>query len=399
MVFSCAAPQPDYGLVQGLLSSVDCDVRSMSEAGYGALSQANSPMAAILTAMLTLYIAFIGYSLLIGRTPLRVGDLTVSAFKVGAVLALATSWPTYQHVVFDTLFSGPEQLATNMLDAIQPSGSLLHGDPFDGLQVAYDQLQASANDFTKHSLSTASPLQGGNAGAALALTVSATLILLTSLGAVLASKIVLGLLLGLGPLFVAMLLFDATRGVFEGWLRAAIAFALAPLMAVLGLVVELTMIAPDLVRLVDLRSQGLVDLAPANAIFLLVLISTGVSFALAVAVGFIALSLRLPRAQGSNRGTIGGQVSTTSTFVTAEGRAPGALQAEPRAAAVVAAATAMDRRESRVISSVSDSGRRINLGLGRDAAPVGAPAFAPIGQSYRRAAQPRRAASNQRRDR
>jgi type IV secretion system protein VirB6 len=395
MAYSCAMAQSDDGLVQGLLSSVDCNVRSMSEAGYGALSQANSPMAAILTAVLTLYIAFIGYSLLIGRTPLRVGDLSVSAFKIGAVLALATSWPTYQHVVFDTLFSGPEQLATNMLDAIQPSGSLLHGDPFAGLQVAYDQLQASANDFTKHSLSTASPLQGGNAGAALALTVSATLILLTSLGAVLASKIVLGLLLGLGPLFIAMLLFDATRGVFEGWLRASIAFALAPLMAVLGLVVELTMIGPDLVRLADLRSQGLVDLAPANAIFLLVLISTGVSLALA-----IAFSLRLPQVQRGSRGDLSREVSTSSALVTAaNAQAPGALQAEPRAAAVVAATTAMDRREARVISSDSDGSRRISVSRARDTSALGAPAFAPIGQSYRRAAQPRRAASNQRRDR
>ena len=399
MAFSCAVPSADDGLVQGLLSSVDCNVRSMSEAGYGALSQANSPMAAILTAVLTLYIAFIGYSLLIGRTPLRIGDLTVSAFKIGAVLALATSWPTYQHVVFDTLFSGPEQLATSMLDAIQLPGSILHGDPFAGLQVAYDELQASATYFTQHSLSTASPLQGGNAGAALGLNMAATLILLTSLGAVLASKIVLGLLLGLGPLFVAMLLFDATRGVFEGWLRAAVAFALAPLMTILGLVVELTMISPDLVRLADLRSQGLVDVAPANAIVLLVLISTGVSLALAVAVGVIAFSLRLPSLQSASRREVRSEVSTTAPAQPLAARTPASLQAEPRTAAIVAAATAMDRRESRVIQADNDPGRRISVGRARDPGPTAAPAFAPIGQTYRRAAQPSRAASNQRRDR
>ncbi|THD63896.1 type IV secretion system protein [Phenylobacterium sp.] len=403
MAFACAAPQADDGLVHGLLTSVDCNVRSMSEAGYGALSQSNSPMAAILTALLTLYIAFIGYRLLIGRSPLSVGDLTVSAFKIGAVLVLATSWPTYQQVVFDSLFSGPEQLATNMLDAIQPSGSLLHGDPFAGLQVAYDQLQASANDFTKHSLSTASPLQGGNAGAALAMNLSATLLLLTSLGAVLASKIVLGLLLGLGPLFVAMLLFDATRGVFEGWLRASIAFALAPLMAILGLVVELTMIGPEIVRLADLRAQGLVDLAPANAIFLLVLISTGVSVALTLAVGVIAFSLRLPVLQRGSRSDIRTEVAAStaalSAAVGAGGRTPSALQAEPRAASVVAAANAMDRRENRVVQAEVDGGRRISAGRGRETGSLSTPAFAPIGQTYRRAAQPRRAASNQRRDR
>jgi type IV secretion system protein VirB6 len=96
MAFACAVPPPDQGMVQNLLASVDCNVRGLSEAGYGALAAGNSPMSAILTLMLTLYIAFVGYRMLVGRTPLRVGDLTVGALKIGAVLALATSWPTYQ---------------------------------------------------------------------------------------------------------------------------------------------------------------------------------------------------------------------------------------------------------------------------------------------------------------
>ena len=398
MAFACATPAPDAGLVGGLLSSVDCNVRSMSEAGYGALAQANSPMAAILTAMLTIYIAVIGYRLLIGRTPLRVGDLTISAFKIGAVLALATSWPTYQQVVFDTLFRGPEQLAGSMLQAMQPSGSGLSSAPFAGLQAAYDELQASATYLTQHSLSTSSPLQGGNAGAAFGLNLAATLILLTSLGAVLAAKIVLGLLLGLGPLFIAMLLFDATRGVFEGWLRASLAFALVPLVAILGLVVELTMIEPDLSRLADLRGQGLVDLAPANAVFLLVLISTGVFLALGVAVGVIAFSLRLPRPQRAVDGARGA-AGAEAAALAAQARAPRDLQSDPRAASVVAAATAMDRRESRVVTAGADGGRRVSAGRDRTPAAAGALAFAPIGQTYRRTAQPRRAVSSQRRDR
>ena len=400
MASACPIPQPDDGMIRGLLTSVDCNVRAMSEAGYGALAQANSPMAALLTGMLTLYIGFIGYRLMIGRTPLRVGDLTVSALKIGAVLALATSWPTYQQLVFDTLFRGPEQLASGMLDAVQPSGSLLRGDVFAGLQAAYDELQASAAYFTQHALGTSSPLQGGNAGAALALNASAMLMLLTSLGAVLAAKIVLGLLLGLGPLFVAMLLFDATRGVFEGWLRAALAFALAPLMAIRGLVVQLTLIEPDLVRLADMRSQGLIELAPANSVFLLTLIATGVSLALAIAVAVIATSLRLPRfGAGSTALEIPASVSRGADLVAAGASASRPSQVEPRAAAIAAAATAMERRESNITPSGGDGGRRIGVRPGRADDGPRATVSAPIGQTYRRGAQPRHAASNLRRDR
>lgn len=394
----CAAPQPDDGMVQGLLSSVDCNVQTMAEAGYNTLAQPYSPMALALTAMLTLYIAFIGFRLLIGRTPLRVGDLTLSALKIGAVLVLATSWPTYQHLVFDTLFRGPEQLAAGMLDALQPAGSALRGAAFAGLQAAYDELQLSAAFFTQHSLSVASPLQGGNAGAALALNASALMMLLTSLGVVLAAKIVLGLLLGLGPVFVAFLLFDATRGLFEGWLRAAVAFALAPLMAVLGLVVQLTLIEPHLSRLAEIRAGATLDVGPANAVFLLTLISTGVSVALAIAVGVIATGLRLPRSIQATAGTGAVTQSTTSSVVTLAGRSPAQLQFEPRVASVAAAAAAMDRRESRIVVAEAAAPRRSPAGRHRDEARP-AVATADGQPAYRRPAQPRSAASNLRRDR
>lgn len=400
MAGRCAAPQPDDGLVQGLLDSVDCNVQTLAETGYGALAQPYSPMAVALTAMLTLYIGFIGFRLLIGRTPLRVGDLTLTVLKIGAVLALATNWPTYQHLVFDTLFRGPEELAAGMLTALGPSGSSLSTSPFAGLQVAYDELQRSAAFYTQRSVGTVSPLQGGNAGAALALNFSALLMLLTSLGVVLASKIVLGLLLGLGPVFVAFLLFDATRGLFEGWLRAAVAFALAPLMAVLGLVVQLILVEPHLLRLVEMRAGGLIDLAPANAIFLLTLISTAVSVALAIAIGVIATSLRLPGvATSTTSGTIVSGAASPSNVVALDARAASQLQLEPRAAAVAAAAAAMERRDNQQGGSERGGSRRLVTGRTREAVGSAPIPNAPAGHPHRRSAQPRSAASNLRRDR
>ena len=47
-------------------------------------------------------------------------------------------------------------------------------------------------------------------------------------------KIALAILLGLGPVFVVMALFPATRGLFAGWLKGVVMLALAPLFAVLG---------------------------------------------------------------------------------------------------------------------------------------------------------------------
>lgn len=396
----CPTPEADIGMVQGLLGSVDCNVRVMAEMGYGALAQPGSPFAPALTAMLTLYVGFLGFQLLLGRGSLRVGDLTVTVLKIGVILALATSWPTYQRVVFDVLFLGPQQLATSMLDAVQPPGSALRGNPFDGLQVAYDEMQRAAAFYSRSSVGLASPLQGGSAGAAFALNAASLMMLVTSLGVMLAAKIVLGLLLALGPIFVALLLFDATRGVFEGWLRACVAFALAPLLATLSLIVQLILIEPHLLRLAEMQATGLTDPAPASAIFLLTLVATGVAVALMAATAIVATGLRLPwsqRQQTSNTAT--GALATPLQAQPAQAAAAARMEAQPRVAAVAAAVTAQDRRESLRVVAEDAGPRRMSTGQRRDETGGGVSVGTPIGQAYRRAAQPRRAASNVRRDR
>ena len=187
-VGDCATPAADVGLVENLLGSVECNVLNMAETGYGAIAQPGSPVSAALTILLTLYIAVMGFRLMIGRAPLRIDDLTMTVLKIGAVLTLATSWPTYQQLVFNTLFHGPEQLGAGMLAAILPDNSLLGGTPLEGLQTAYDEMQASAAYLSQKSLGQVSPFQGGNGFGALALNVASFTLLMTTLGAILNMK-------------------------------------------------------------------------------------------------------------------------------------------------------------------------------------------------------------------
>jgi len=395
----CPQPLPDEGLVDGLLVSVDCNVRAMSQAAYGALAQPNSPVALGLTTLLTLYIALIGYGLMVGRTPLRVSSITVSVMKIGVVLALATQWPTYQHLVFDTLFNGPAELGGLMLGATDQIGGGVGNDIFGALQAAYDEMQASAIVFGRGVTGLSSPLTGGPGGAALALNLSSLLLMLTSLGVILAAKIALGLLLGLGPLFASLLLFEGTKGIFEGWLRASVAFALAPLMAVLGLVVQLMMLEPHLALLADNRAQNITDIAPASAIMLLTLISTGVSLALGVAVGVIAFSLNLPRwGEATSSTTPQAPPAPPAPLMLATSGGVTTAPFEPRAAAMVAAVAAMDRREQVVTRATSSGETQSRLRIDTNNTPTTANVVTPFGQTYRRAAQPGPAASVQRRD-
>ena len=317
MAGDCPVLGPQDPLVRGLLGVVDCNVSTLARGGYAALFQPSSAFSGVLTAALTVFVGLIGYRLLLGRGRLGVGEFTLAAVKLGAVLALATQWGTYQTLVYDTLFHGPEQLATAVLDGMQPRDSEFRGNVFTGLQRAFDDLSSAAGSYANHQTPlgaqpsttaalavpgapVATPatqagglLSGGGFGAAL-LTGTAAVLLMSTLRVLLAAKIVLGVLLGLGPLFIALLLFEATRGVFEGWLWASLGFAFAPLMATLLTGVALTMLEPSLVEMEQLRAQGVFPLEPVYTVTLLVLVFAGVSLGMLVASGVVAAGFRLP---------------------------------------------------------------------------------------------------------
>jgi type IV secretion system protein VirB6 len=184
-------------------------------------------------------------------------------------------------------------------------------------------------------------------------------------------------------LFIALLLFESTRGIFEGWLRASFAFAFAPLAVTVVLGIALTMLEPSLNQMDELQKQHVYTLAPAYSVMLLILVFAGVSLGALAAGGVIALGFRLPKALRAEGAVVA---------------AAGAPSLEPlvssrsRAARVAAAATALDRRDATSrISETRSSDRRTAVGVASDRAARGGPDIVRLGQQTpsRRIAGPR----------
>jgi type IV secretion system protein VirB6 len=136
----CPAIPPAAGFISSMTGYIDCQAQILGSGAWGALAAPGSTLAVVLTGFLTIFIALIGYNLLLGRT-MTVRGGTLAFVKIGAVFALATSWPAYRTLVYELVTEGPSELVAE----IGPQAGVVGSDGtltqrLDGVDAAMAQL-------------------------------------------------------------------------------------------------------------------------------------------------------------------------------------------------------------------------------------------------------------------
>lgn len=285
------APPSQTGMAAGLLADTDCQAFNLVERGYAALSQPGGSVSAALTGLLVIAVALFGYRLLLGRG-LLLADAVGLAIKIGIVLAIASSWASWQTLAYDSFARAPTRIASDLLTGMDA------GDPVSGLQSALDGLEnASVGYRTRAGI--ASPLVGGAAASAMTLYVSGMILTLSILGILVISRIVLALLLAIAPVMAGFILFDATRGMAAKWLSAMATVAFAPMFVLVLASVELAIVGPLITRLLAQQAGNHFDDGAVIPIGLITIIF-GLAMIAAVRAGSrIASGIRLPRRAAS----------------------------------------------------------------------------------------------------
>jgi type IV secretion system protein VirB6 len=289
------------GVIRGVLGAVDCQTRAFAEAGYSSLTSASSTFQVGLTALLTIYVALVGWRMLFARGGARLSDAPGIALMIGAILALVTSWSTFQTLVFDVAAKAPGEIAAAVAAPLQAGGGALAAEPVGGLQTAYDQLTQSATAFGKMAGPNVRPYSSPAAAAAEALSAASGVLFMTTAGVIAAATLAIGVLTAVGPVFIALALLPATRGLFAGWARALAAAALIPLLGWLSIILMLSVLEPWLVRLAQERAAAQLDAQTAMSAAALVFVFGAAQVVLAVAAGVVAFGLRLPRTEALER--------------------------------------------------------------------------------------------------
>lgn len=300
---SACATLVDAGVIRGVLATVDCQTRAYAQGGYLALTQGSPVFQTALTALLTIYVALFGYRMLFAQGNTRLSDAPRIALAVGAILALATSWSTFQALVFDVAERAPLEIAAIASSPWQEGGrSSLASDPVAGLEATYRELSLTAASYGKVAGVDAKAYASPQAAAAEAVSLASGLLFFSSVGVISAATLAIGILTAVGPVFIALALLPATRGVFVGWVRALLAAALTPLVGWLLLVMMLTVIEPWLTALADQRAAQQLQPQTAISTAALVFVFGAAQAALVLGACVMALGFHLPRSAQSRGG-------------------------------------------------------------------------------------------------
>ena len=292
---SCIALNPAAGSAETMVNAVDCYIQSTVQAGYANLLGQGSIFSVALTIALTIYVAIIGYRLIFGRSTLNMSEMMPRMVMIGAVLALTSNWSTYQVLVYDVLTDGPQEIVR----AINPNDGDVRGitervDVLSGRMVdladAWTEFDARPDQMSPGGATALAPdalpatVSGITAFVAPKdslgpnmLLFSALLLVLASAGVLVVAKIILGLLLMLGPIFAVLGLFTSTRGLTLGWGRAAVLMALVPVMAMMTSAGAVAVLEPVLTQMYVSAGQGVFSLRAALTILVIVLIMVAVS--------------------------------------------------------------------------------------------------------------------------
>lgn len=293
MSTGCGSADP-RALVLSLIQVADCQAASLGSDGWHALS-GSTLFATLLTGLLTIAVAWHGYRLLGGGAGMLPRDALALLVRIGVVIALATSWQAYDRLVYRVATQGPAELAgaifpsagidtDHLADRLQNAYDAIHVAPPDDAQVGGQNAPSNGNAELKaaKAASAQGPSDAGRDTAA-------TVLLVVGAGTWIATRVVLALLLAIGPIAIAAILFEATAGFAIGWLRALIGSALASLVVPLALALELQMLDGPVRAAAQAGKDEIVGLTPIVWIFALVML------ALVVAVQRVAGGIRLPR--------------------------------------------------------------------------------------------------------
>jgi type IV secretion system protein VirB6 len=170
----------------------------------------------------TIYVMMWGFLSLTGRIQEPIWEGVKRIITIAVILGIGLRLWTYNALLTNTFFTAPDQLAAAIIGAPTTVGVI-------------DQVWVDGNLTAEQLLSKGSLLSGDFAyylaGFVVYLLVGLAVVYTAFLMAL--SKVAIAVILALGPIFIVMLFFDATKRFFEAWIAQLANYALITVLSLL----------------------------------------------------------------------------------------------------------------------------------------------------------------------
>lgn len=201
-----------------LLQRIEDSGSSFSEQAYTVVGNELAPL---LRVMLIIYVAWYGLQLTMGTSRLGVGEVIGRIVRMTVITALVSSWGNFNNLFYHWINDTPEDVGRAILAA---SGTGIT-EPTNGMSQIWKTANEAASAFAEQSgyFSILPSMIG------IVILIGAGIFIAVALAVLILAKVMLWVLIGTAPIFIACMLFERTRGYGVGWFNQVLTYALIPL--------------------------------------------------------------------------------------------------------------------------------------------------------------------------
>ena len=201
-----------------LLDRIERSGANFSQNAYGIIGQELLPL---LETMFIVYVAWYALQLITGSARIGIGEVMGRVVRMMLILALVSQWGNFDTFFYSWLNDAPEDAGR----AILAASSTGIAEPTNGLSMIWKTANDAAAAFAEQSgyFAVLPSLIGFLIMACTAIFMAIALAILVL------AKVMMWVLVGTAPIFIACMLFERTRNYGMGWFTQVIIYALIPL--------------------------------------------------------------------------------------------------------------------------------------------------------------------------